>query len=79
MSQVKAKFCIGQAIRHRLFDYHGVVFGVDPVFQSTDEWYETMARSRPPRDKPWYHVVDHSGRRRYVAEQNLEPDPIIFN
>lgn len=71
----QTKFQIGQLIHHRLFDYRGVIVDVDATFQGTDEWYETMAQSRPPKDKPWYHVlVDKAIHRTYVAEQNLEPD-----
>lgn len=74
MSKQEAKFQIGQIIHHRLFDYMGVVFDIDPSFQGTDDWYEQMARSRPPKDKPWYHVlVNEAVHTTYVAEQNLEP------
>ncbi len=74
MSKHEAKFQIGQIIHHRLFDYIGVVFDVDPAFQGTDEWYEQVARSRPPKDNPWYHVlVNEAVHTTYVAEQNLEP------
>ena len=74
MSKHQAKFQIGRIIQHRLFDYIGVVFDVDPVFQGTDEWYEQVARSRPPKDEPWYHVlVNEAMHTTYVAEQNLEP------
>ncbi len=66
---------LGQVVRHKLFDYRGVVVDVDPEFSLSDDWYEAMARSRPPRDKPWYHVlVDGAAHRTYVAERNLEPD-----
>ena len=77
MSKHAAAFQVGQIVHHRLFDYVGVVFDVDPVFQGTEEWYEQVARSRPPRDKPWYHVlVNQATHVTYVAEQNLEPaDP----
>ena len=35
-----------------------------------------MARSRPPKDRPWYHVLVHEATHQtYVAERNLEPDP----
>lgn len=72
----RAKFAVGELVHHRLFDYRGVVFDVDPVFQSTDEWYEFMARSRPPKDRPWYHVLVHgASHTTYVAERNLEADP----
>ena len=74
MSKHEAKFQVGQIIHHKLFDYIGVVFDVDPTFQGTDEWYEQVARSRPPKDKPWYHVlVNEAAHTTYVAEQNLEP------
>ncbi len=75
MSTSHARFHVGQTVHHKLFDYRGVVADVDPVYQGTDEWYETMARSRPPKDKPWYHVLVHDAvHRAYVAERNLEPD-----
>ena len=45
----KAKFLIGQIIRHKLFNYRGVIFDIDPFFQSSDEWYEQVAQSRPPK------------------------------
>jgi len=81
MSNRKAKFQVGEIIHHRLFDYLGVVFDVDPVFSATDAWYDQVARSRPPKDEPWYHVlVDQAGHTTYVAEQNLQstdqPQPI---
>ncbi len=71
----RVKFSIGQVIHHRLFDYRGVIVDVDPVFSGTEEWYEQVALSRPPKDKPWYHVlVDGASHLTYVAERNLEPD-----
>ena len=71
----KANFTVGQLIHHRLFDYRGVVVDVDPSYLGDDEWYERVARSRPPKDSPWYHVlVDGSDVQTYVAEQNLEKD-----
>ncbi len=74
MSMHQAKFQVGQIIQHRLFDYLGVVFDVDPTFQGTEEWYEQVARSRPPRDQPWYHVlVNEAVHTTYVAERNLAP------
>jgi heat shock protein HspQ len=71
----RARFRIGQPVHHRLFDYRGVIFDVDPTFQASEDWYEAMARSRPPKDKPWYHLLVHnSDHTTYVAERNLEPD-----
>jgi heat shock protein HspQ len=71
----QAQFSIGQCVQHRLFDYRGVIVDVDPRFQGTEEWYETVARTRPPKDEPWYHVLVHEGTHEtYVAERNLVPD-----
>ena len=72
MHNYKAKFIIGQIIHHKLFNYTGVIFDIDPIFQSSDEWYEQVARSRPPKNKPWYHILVHEAdHTTYVAEQNL--------
>ena len=71
----KAKFKIGQIIHHRLFNYTGVVFDIDPIFQGSEEWYEQVASSRPPKNKPWYHVLVHTAEHStYVAEQNLDQE-----
>ena len=69
----KAKFKIGQIIHHKLFDYTGVVFDIDPIFQGSEEWYKQMARTLPPKNEPWYHVlVQATEHTTYVAEQNLD-------
>ena len=70
-----ATFFVGQVVHHQRFDYRGVVYDVDATFQGTDEWYETVARSRPPKDRPWYHVLpDGAPHQTYVADRNLQPD-----
>ena len=69
------KFNVGQIIHHRLFDYRGVIVDVAPEFMGTEEWYDTVAKTHPPKDQPWYHVlVDEGDFNTYVSEQNLEPD-----
>lgn len=71
----RTRFSVGDLVHHRLFDYRGVIVDVDPSFQLTEEWYEAVARSRPPKDRPWYHVLVHGAvHSTYVAERNLEPD-----
>jgi heat shock protein HspQ len=75
MSENRARFQVGQPIHHKRFGYRGVIADVDPVFHGTEDWYEAMATSRPPKDRPWYHVLVHdAAHRTYVAERNLEPD-----
>lgn len=75
MLDAECKFAIGQLIHHLLFDYRGVIVDVDPVYNGSEEWYQRVARSRPPRDQPWYRVlVDGADHMTYVAERNLEAD-----
>jgi heat shock protein HspQ len=70
-----AKFHVGQIVHNKKFDYRGVIYDVDPEFRGTDNWYKTVARSQPPKDRPWYHVlVDGQDITTYVAERNLEQD-----
>ena len=70
---MEAKFSIGEIVHHKLFDYRGVIIDVDFRFLGSDEWYDNVAQSRPPKDRPWYHVlVDNAVHQSYVAEQNLQ-------
>ncbi len=72
---VHPHFALGDLIQHRLFDYRGVVVDVDARFDLSDELYEAVARTRPPKDQPWYRVlVDGADQATYVAERNLVAD-----
>lgn len=80
-TQISGSFHIGQIVVHRRFNYRGVIYDVDPRFMLSEEWYDRVALSRPPKDRPWYHVlVDNLDQTTYVAERNLESaqdrDPI---
>ncbi|MBA2408975.1 MAG: heat shock protein HspQ [Gammaproteobacteria bacterium] len=71
-----AAFSIGQVVHHTMFEYRGVIYDVDAMFAGSEEWYEQVARSRPPRNKPWYRVlVDGQNMQTYVAEPHLEAEP----
>ncbi len=75
MESARARFQVGQLIHHRLFDYRGVIVDVDASFQGSEDWYQAMARTRPPKEKPWYHVLVHdAAHMTYVTERNLQPD-----
>ena len=73
-----AKFQIGQVVRHRIHDFRGVVFDVDPVFDNTEEWYQSIpADMRPRKDQPFYHLFAENDQTEYIAyvsEQNLLAD-----
>jgi len=74
----QVKFSVGGLVHHRLFGYRGVIVDVDQNFQATEEWYEVVARSRPPKNKPWYHVLVHEAvLTTYVAARNLKPDESV--
>ena len=78
MPEFYSQFSVGQIVHHKLYDYRGVIVDVDPIFSGTEEWYEQMALTRPPRDKPWYYVLVHDAvYTAYAAEQNLEPDLLL--
>jgi heat shock protein HspQ len=73
-----ARFALGDVVRHKLFDFRGVVFDVDPVFANTDEWYEAIPEAmRPSKDQPFYHLLAENAETTYVAyvsQQNLVVD-----
>ena len=73
-----AQFGIGDVVRHRLLDFRGVVFDVDPVFANSEEWYESIPEHlRPSKQQPFYHLLAENSETSYVAyvsQQNLVPD-----
>ena len=74
----KANFAIGDVVRHRLFDFRGVIFDVDPIFANSEEWYDSIPEDvRPPKEQPFYHLLAENAESSYVAyvsQQNLVPD-----
>jgi heat shock protein HspQ len=79
MSKVRrAKYAIGQVVRHRVYPFRGVVFDIDPLFSNTEEWYQSIpSEVRPHKDQPYYHLFAENAETEYVAyvsEQNLLPD-----
>ncbi|MGN6123142.1 MAG: heat shock protein HspQ [Sphingomonas oligoaromativorans] len=77
-SIVHARFSVGDIVRHRLLDFRGVVFDIDPVFANTEEWYQAIPETiRPPKDQPFYHLLAENAESSYVAyvsQQNLVAD-----
>ena len=73
-----ARFAIGDVVRHRLFDFRGVIFDVDPVFANSEEWYEAIPEDvRPRKDQPFYHLLAENSDSSYIAyvsQQNLVVD-----
>ena len=74
----QARFAIGEVVKHRMFDFRGVIFDVDPVFANSEEWYESIPEAiRPAKNQPFYHLLAENAESSYVAyvsQQNLIPD-----
>jgi heat shock protein HspQ len=73
-----ASFAIGDVVRHRIFEFRGVIFDVDPVFANSEEWYQAIPEEiRPHKNQPFYHLLAENAENSYVAyvsQQNLVPD-----
>jgi heat shock protein HspQ len=73
-----AKYRVGQVVRHRVHDFRGIIFDVDPEFDNTEEWWLSIPEEvRPRKDQPFYHLLAENAETEYIAyvsEQNLLPD-----
>ena len=78
MSIQKAKFSIGDIVKHIHFDFRGVIYDVDFKFSNSEEWYQSIPKNvRPRKDQPFYHLLaenDDVTYEAYVSEQNLLVD-----
>src|SRR3546814_16650192 len=74
----QALFPIRQVVKHRLFPFRGVIFDVDPEFNNTEEWWESIPENvRHRKDQPFYHLLAENEQNSYVAyvsEQTLLED-----
>ena len=74
----KAKFAIGEIVKHKHFDFRGVIYDVDFEFNNSEEWYESIPKDvRPKKDQPFYHLLAENNEvtyEAYVSEQNLIMD-----
>ena len=70
-----AKFSIGEVVKHRHFDFRGVIYDVDFEFNNSEEWYQSIPKEvRPRKDQQFYHLLAESNDvtyEAYVSEQNL--------
>jgi len=76
--KTRARFSIGDVVRHKYYDFRGVIFDIDPVFANSEEWYDSIpAEIRPYREQPYYHLLaenEESSYVAYVSQQNLTAD-----
>ena len=73
-----AKYRVGDVVKHRIYPFRGIVFDIDPVFNSTEDWWNSIpAEIRPTKNQPFYHLLAENEKTEYIAyvsEQNLLPD-----
>ena len=73
-----SKFSIGTIVKHKHFDFRGVIYDVDFEFNNSEEWYQSIPKDvRPRKDQPFYHLLAESNDvtyEAYVSEQNLLMD-----
>ena len=72
---IETKFSIGQLVKHKFLPFRGVIYDVDPMFNNTEEWYQSIPKDfRPKKNQPFYHLFAENGQifyNAYVSEQNL--------
>ena len=75
MSVTSTQFAIGQVVKHRIYDFRGVIVDVDPEFNNTEEWWLAIPEDvRPRKNQPFYHLLaenETTAYEAYVSEQNL--------
>ena len=78
MNSKKAKFSIGEIVKHKHFNFRGVIYDVDFEFNNSEEWYQSIPKDvRPRKNQPFYHLLAESNEvtyEAYVSEQNLLVD-----
>lgn len=70
----RSRFEQGALVRHKRYNYRGVVVEVDDTCQADESWYRNNT-SRPERNQPWYYVLVHGTTHvTYAAQASLELD-----
>ena len=76
-------FGLGQCLRHRKYEYRGVVIGWDDQCKQSADWCEQMRVDELDggRSQPFYHVLVDGrdrpgGQQTYVAQENIAPVPV---
>ena len=68
------EFKVGQLVKHRRYNYRGVVYGIDLKFEAGEDWYQNN-KTQPDKDQAWYHVLVHeSMATTYTAQSSLVAD-----
>ena len=76
MAIQKAKFSIGDIVKHKHFEFRGVIYDVDFEFNNSEEWYQSIPKNVRPRERSAILSLclaenDEITYEAYVSEQNL--------
>ena len=78
MNEKWAKFSIGDIVKHKYFNFRGVIYDIDFEFNNSEKWYRSIPKDvRPRKDQPFYHLLAENNEityEAYVSEQNLITD-----
>ena len=48
---IETEYALGQVVKHKYLDFRGVIYDVDPEFNNTEEWYQSIPVAiRPKKD-----------------------------
>ena len=48
---IKPSYMLGQIVKHRFLGFRGVIFDIDPEFNNTEEWYQSIPENIRPKKK----------------------------
>ena len=78
MAVKTSKFSIGDVVKHKHFNFRGVIYDVDFEFSNSEAWYKSIPKNvRPRKNQPFYHLLAENNEityEAYVSEQNLVSD-----
>ena len=57
MAIQKAKFSIGDIVKHKHFEFRGVIYDVDFEFNNSEEWYQSIPKNVRPRTVSYTHLT----------------------
>ena len=71
MAIQKAKFSLGDIVKHKHFEFRGVIYDVDFEFNNSEEWYQSIPKNvRPRKDQPFYHYYNNN-KKIWLKAQSL--------
>ena len=65
MNKKTAKFSIGDIVKHRHFNFRGVIYDVDFEFNNSEEWYQSIPKEVRPKRSTFYHLLAENSEVTY--------------